>query len=141
MVHHTTVDHAAPGGTSRELYKGILGGRARAVFDGRVVVRPGAEKTNAHQVNRNLLLSKDALVHTKPQLEILARDVRCRHGATIGQLDPSLLFYLRSRGIGPEEARRLLVHAFASEIVDQVGIDAVRAQLGGCLGLMARGGA
>jgi len=139
--HHTTVDHVSPGGTSRELYKGILSGRARGVFDGRIVVRPGAQKTSAHQMNKNLLLSKDALVHTKPQLEILAQDVKCKHGATIGRLDPALLFYLRSRGIGLEEARRLLVHAFACEIIDQVRIDAVRAQLGGCLSLMARGDA
>jgi Fe-S cluster assembly protein SufD len=139
--HHTTVDHASPGGTSRELYKGILSGRSRGVFDGRIVVRPGAEKTNSLQLNKNLLLSKESRVHTKPQLEILARDVKCKHGATIGRLDPNLLFYLRSRGIGLEEARRLLIHAFACEIIDQVRIDAVRAQLGGCLSLMARGDA
>jgi len=137
--HHTLVDHAAPRGTSRETYKGILGGRSRAVFEGRIVVRPTAEKTDARQINRNLLLSSEAAVHTRPQLEILARDVRCKHGSTVGQLDPSLLFYLRSRGIGLEEARRILVHAFACEIIDQVRLDAVRAQLGGCLGLMARG--
>ncbi len=134
--HHTLIDHAKPHGTSRELYKGILDGRSRGVFDGRIVVRADAQKTNAMQTNKNLLLSKDALVNTKPQLEIFANDVRCKHGATIGQLDQDVLFYLRSRGIGREEARRLLVHAFASEIIDQVRIDAVRAQLGGCLGLM-----
>ena len=134
--HHTTLDHARPHGTSRELYKGILSGAARGVFDGRIIVRPDAQKTNAVQSNRNLLLSDRALVNTKPQLEIFADDVKCRHGATIGQLDDDVLFYLRSRGIGLEEARRLLVHAFASEIVDRVKIDAVRAQLGGCLGLI-----
>ncbi len=137
--HHTFVDHAAPAGTSRETYKGIMSGRSRAVFDGRIAVRPGAEKTQAFQLNRNLLLTREAQVHTEPHLEILARDVKCKHGATVGQIDPNLLFYLRSRGIGLEEARRLLVHAFACEIVDQVRIGAVRAQLGGCLSLMAKG--
>ncbi len=135
--HHLTVNHAAPRCASRQTYKGILGGRSHAVFEGRVTVRPAAEKTDAHQINRNLLLSAEAAVHTRPQLEILARDVRCKHGATIGQLDPNLLFYLRSRGIGLEEARRILVHAFACEIIDQVPVGPVRAQLGGCLGLMA----
>jgi Fe-S cluster assembly protein SufD len=134
--HHTTIDHAKPHTASLELYKGILDGTSRAVFDGRVLVRPHAQKTRASQTNRNLLISPDALVHTKPQLEILANDVKCRHGATIGQLDEAVLFYLRSRGIGLAEARRLLIHAFASEIVDTVKTDAVRAQVGGCLGLM-----
>ena len=139
--HHTTIDHAKPHATSRELYKGILSGRSRAVFDGKIVVRPDAQKTVAEQTNKNLLLSKEALVNTKPQLEIFADDVKCKHGATIGQLDKDVLFYLRSRGIGADEARRLLIHAFASEIVDRVKIDAVRAQLGGCMGLLAAGGA
>jgi Fe-S cluster assembly protein SufD len=139
--HHTTIDHARPHGTSRELYKGILDGKGRGVFDGRIVVRPDAQKTSAIQTNQNLLLSKEALVHTKPQLEIFANDVRCKHGATIGQLDEAVLFYLRSRGIGLPEARRLLVHAFAGEIVDTVTNPGVRAQLGGCLGLLAGAGA
>jgi Fe-S cluster assembly protein SufD len=134
--HHTTLDHASPRTTSRELYKGILDGASRAVFDGRVIVRPHAQKTVASQTNRNLLLSAEALVHTKPQLEIFANDVKCKHGATIGQLDRDVLFYLRSRGIGLEEARRLLIHAFASEIIDDVKSDAVRSQIGGCLGIM-----
>jgi Fe-S cluster assembly protein SufD len=131
--NHTTIDHAAPHTTSRELYKGILGGQSRGVFDGRIIVRPAAQKTNAMQASRNLLLSKDALVNTKPQLEILANDVKCKHGATVGQLDENVLFYLRSRGIGLADARRLLIHAFASEILDQVSVEAVRKQLGGCL--------
>jgi Fe-S cluster assembly protein SufD len=134
--HHTTIDHVRPHTTSRELFKGILGGKSRGVFDGRIVVRAGAQKTNAMQASKNLLLSKEALVHTKPQLEILANDVKCKHGATIGQLDDDVLFYLRSRGIGLAEARRLLVHAFASEILDQVAVESVRAQLGGCLFMM-----
>jgi Fe-S cluster assembly protein SufD len=135
--NHTTIDHLAPHTTSRELYKGILGGQSRGVFDGRIIVRPAAQKTNAMQASRNLLLSKEALVNTKPQLEILANDVKCKHGATVGQLDENVLFYLRSRGIGLAEARRLLIHAFASEILDQVSVEAVRAQLGGCLFMMA----
>jgi Fe-S cluster assembly protein SufD len=137
--HHTTIDHAKPHGTSRELYKGILDGRSRGVFDGRIVVRAGAQKTNAVQSNKNLLLSKEALVHTKPQLEIFANDVKCKHGATIGQLDEAMLFYMRSRGIGAAEARRLLIHAFASEIIDTVKAPAVRSQIGGCLGLLVGG--
>ncbi|MBI4566475.1 MAG: Fe-S cluster assembly protein SufD [Planctomycetes bacterium] len=137
--NHTTIDHATPHGTSRELYKGILDGKARGVFDGRIVVRPQAQKTNAIQTNKNLLLSKEALVHTKPQLEIFANDVKCKHGATIGQLDRDVLFYLRSRGIGPEEARRILIHAFAGEIIDKVQVDAIRNQLGGCIFLMVPG--
>ena len=137
--HHTTIDHAKPHCTSRELYKGVLDGRSRAVFDGRIVVRPDAQKTSAMQTNKNLLLSKEALVHTKPQLEIFANDVKCKHGATIGQLDADVLFYLRSRGIGLAEARRLLIHAFASEIIDTVKADAVRSQIGGCLALIAGG--
>ena len=137
--HHTLIDHAKPHCTSRELYKGVLDGRSRAVFDGRIVVRPDAQKTSAMQTNKNLLLSKEALVHTKPQLEIFANDVKCKHGATIGQLDADVLFYLRSRGIGLAEARRLLIHAFASEIIDTVKADAVRSQIGGCLALIAGG--
>jgi len=134
--NHTTIDHASPNTTSRELYKGILGGQSRGVFDGRIIVRQAAQKTNAMQGSRNLLLSKDALVNTKPQLEILANDVKCKHGATVGQLDENVLFYLRSRGIGLVEARRLLIHAFASEILDQVTVSEVRTQLGGCLFMM-----
>jgi len=138
--HHTTIDHAKPNCTSRELYKGVLDGRARAVFDGRIIVRPDAQKTSAMQTNKNLLISKEALVHTKPQLEIFANDVKCKHGATIGQLDADVLFYLRSRGIGLAEARRLLIHAFASEIIDTVKADAVRSQIGGCIALISGGG-
>jgi len=137
--HHTSIDHVVPHCTSRELYKGVLDGRSRAVFDGRIMVRAGAQKTSAIQQNKNLLLSQDALVHTKPQLEIFANDVKCKHGATIGQLDEGVLFYLRSRGIGLAEARRLLIHAFAGEIVDSVKTDAVRSQIGGCIALIAGG--
>jgi Fe-S cluster assembly protein SufD len=139
--NHTTIDHAKPHGTSRQLYKGILDGHAHGVFNGKVIVRPDAQKTDAVQSNKNLVLSDDATIDTKPELQIFANDVKCRHGATIGQLDHDVLFYLRSRGIGEAEARRLLVHAFSSEILDQVKIERVRAQLGGCLLTMAPAGA
>ena len=127
--HHTTIDHAKPHCTSRELYKGVLDGRARAVFDGRIIVRPDAQKTSAMQTNKNLLLSKEALVHTKPQLEIFANDVKCKHGATIGQLDADVLFYLRSRGIGLAEARRLLIHAFAGDVLNRIRVAPLQARL------------
>jgi Fe-S cluster assembly protein SufD len=126
---HTRIDHAVPHCTSRELYKGVLDGRARGVFVGRVLVRPGARKTDAHQTNKNLLLSREALVDSLPQLEILTDDVKCKHGSTTGQLDPGVLFYLRSRGLGEAEARSLLVYAFASELVGRVKVGALRAGL------------
>jgi Fe-S cluster assembly protein SufD len=118
--NHTRIDHAKPHGSSREVYKGILDGRSRAVFNGRVIVRPDAQKTDAKQTNRNLLLSKEALVNTNPELEIYADDVKCTHGATIGQIDEDALFYLRARGISEEAARNVLVYAFAGDLVDQV---------------------
>jgi Fe-S cluster assembly protein SufD len=123
---HSRVDHARPHCSSRELYKGVLDGRARGVFNGLVVVRPGAQKTDAEQMNRNLLLSREALVHSVPQLEILADDVKCRHGSTTGQLDPAALFYLRSRGIGEAEARAMLTWAFASDLVYRLPVPSVR---------------
>ena len=123
---HSTVDHAKPHCSSRELYKGVLDGQARGVFNGLVVVRPGAQKTDAGQMNRNLLLSREALVHSTPQLEILADDVKCKHGSTTGQLDPSALFYLRSRGIGEPEARTLLTWAFASDLVRKLDVEPLR---------------
>jgi Fe-S cluster assembly protein SufD len=137
--HHTTIDHAKPQTTSYELYKGILDGKSRGVFDGRVIVRPDAQKISSSQTNRNLILSDHALVRTKPELQISADDVKCKHGATIGQLDEDMLFYLRSRGIPYEEAKRLLIHAFACEIVDQAKVGAIRAQVGGCLPMMEGG--
>ena len=123
---HSRVDHAHPHCSSRELYKGILDGSSRGVFNGLVQVRPGAQKTDAVQMNRNLLLSREALVHSVPQLEILADDVKCRHGSTTGQLDPLAIFYLRSRGIGETEARSLLTYAFASDLVHGVSVDPLR---------------
>jgi Fe-S cluster assembly protein SufD len=121
------VEHAVPRCTTTESYKGILGGKARGVFSGRIRVLPGAQKTVAHQMNSNLLLSDDAVVDTKPQLEIFADDVKCGHGGTVGQLDEAALFYLRSRGLGEVEARSLLIWAFASEMVGLVGAPALRA--------------
>ncbi|MGD8896414.1 MAG: Fe-S cluster assembly protein SufD [Acidobacteriota bacterium] len=123
---HSRVDHARPHCSSRELYKGVLDGSARGVFNGLVQVRPGAQKTDAEQMNRNLLLSREALVHSVPQLEILADDVKCRHGSTTGQLDPAALFYLRARGIGEAEARSLLTYAFAGDLVHALPVPPVR---------------
>ncbi len=126
---HIRVDHLRPHGTSRQLYKGVLDERARGVFHGLVLVRAGAQKTDAGQVNKNLLLSREALVDSTPQLEIRADDVKCKHGSTTGQLDPQALFYLRSRGLDEAEARGLLTYAFASEIVQRVAVEPIRARL------------
>jgi len=126
---HTVIDHAHPHCTSRELYKGILDGKSRGVFVGRILVREGASKTDAHQTNKNLLLSREALVDSVPQLEILASDVKCKHGSTTGQLDPAAVFYLRSRGIPEAAARSLLVCAFASDVVGRVRVAALKAGL------------
>lgn len=127
--NHTRLEHAQPHCESREMYKGILSGQATGVFHGRIVVLPGAQKTDSKQTNNNLLLSDEALVNTKPQLEIYADDVRCTHGATIGQLDADALFYLRSRGIDEPAARSLLVYAFASQVVNRIQSDLVRDEL------------
>jgi Fe-S cluster assembly protein SufD len=126
LDNHTTIDHARPHCSSRELYKGILADRARGVFNGRIVVRAGAEKTDARQTNRALLLSAEAQVNTNPQLEIFASDVRCTHGAAIGQLDDEAVFYLRSRGLGEAEAKALLVRAFADDVLGRMRLDAAR---------------
>jgi len=125
----TEIEHVKPRATSRELYKGILDGASHGVFNGKIVVHKDAQKSNARQTNRNLLLSPDAVVNTKPQLEIHADDVKCSHGSTIGQLDPDALFYLRSRGLGPDQARSLLSFAFASDIVGRIEIAALRRRL------------
>jgi Fe-S cluster assembly protein SufD len=124
--NHTVIDHAQPHCTSRELYKGILDGRATGVFNGVIKVRKDAQKTDSVQQNKNLLLSRDALINTKPQLEIFADDVKCTHGATIGQLDKDALFYLRARGIQEEQARSLLIYAFASEVVERFRVEPLR---------------
>ena len=127
--HHTEIDHAEPNGRSRELYKGILTDSGRGVFNGRIIVRPDAQKTSAEQKNQNLLLSEDARIDTKPQLEIHADDVKCSHGSTIGHLDDAALFYLRARGIDGALARQLLTRAFASEVADAVALPSVREHL------------
>ena len=124
--HHTVVDHAQPHCESHEYYHGILDGRSKGVFNGKIFVRADAQKTDAKQTNRNLLLSGDAAIDTKPQLEIFADDVKCTHGATVGQLDEDSLFYLQARGIGREEARRMLVHAFANAVIQRVTTEALR---------------
>ena len=120
--NHTIIDHAKPHGTSHEMYKGILDGKAHAVFNGKIIVRKDAQKTDSKQTNKNLVLSDDAVIDTKPELQIFADDVRCTHGATIGQLDAESLFYLQSRGIGKSEARSLLTYAFAQDIVDRIKV-------------------
>jgi Fe-S cluster assembly protein SufD len=129
LDNHTVIDHARPHCESHELYKGVLDQSAKGVFDGRIIVRPGAIKTVSKQENRNLLLSETSIVDSKPTLEIHNDDVKCNHGSTIGQIDLEQLFYLRSRGIGEQDARSLLVHAFASEIVDRMKIEPVREQI------------
>lgn len=127
--HQMRVDHAKPNCHSYELFKGILEGRSRAVFNGRIYVHQDAQKTDAKQSNRNLLLSKNALVHSNPQLEIFADDVRCTHGSTTGHLDDEAVFYLRSRGIGEEAARSLLIYSFAGEVLEEIRLEAVRKDL------------
>jgi Fe-S cluster assembly protein SufD len=127
--HHMYVEHRKPHCASHELYKGILEERSRAVFNGLIHVSPGAQKTDAKQTNRNLLLSRDALVNTNPQLRILADDVKCTHGSTVGQLDEEAVFYLRSRGIGEEAAKSLLTYAFARDVVDRIKAAPVRHEL------------
>jgi Fe-S cluster assembly protein SufD len=127
--NHTLIEHLQPRCASHEYYKGILGGGSTGVFRGQILVHQAAQKTDAYQANRNLLLSDEADIDTKPQLEIHADDVKCSHGSTVGQLDQDAIFYLRSRGIDAEEATRILTRAFAGEIVARVRIEAVREQL------------
>jgi Fe-S cluster assembly protein SufD len=127
--NHTTIDHAQPHCDSREMYKGILADAARGVFNGKIIVRPDAQKTDAKQTNKALLLSDEANINSKPELEIFANDVKCTHGAAIGQLDDAAMFYLRSRGLGVAESRAMLVRAFAGDILNRVKIVAVREYL------------
>ncbi len=127
--HHTLVDHKVPHCESHELYKGIYDGHSAGVFNGKIMVRPQAQKTNAFQQNNNILLGDRASVDTKPQLEIFADDVKCSHGCTVGQLDEEAMFYLRSRGIGQHEARALLLYAFGQEIIQRVNIRELRERL------------
>ena len=127
--NHTEIEHAKPRTRSLELYKGILSGSARGVFNGKIIVHKDAQKTDARQTNKNLLLSDRAVANSKPQLEIYADDVKCSHGSTIGQLDGDALFYLRSRGLAPDDARSLLSYAFARDVVGRVKIPALRERL------------
>jgi len=127
--HHTMIDHRHGRCTSRELYKGVLDGKSTGVFNGKICVRPQAQQSDAEQVNKNLLLSDDATINTKPQLEIFADDVKCSHGATIGRLDDDALFYLRARGIDAAAARSLLIAAFANELIGRMQAAPIRAQL------------
>ena len=127
--HHMIVEHAKPRCNSHEYYNGILDGRSKGVFHGRILVQPDAQKTDAKQTNKNLLLSDEATIDTKPQLEIYADDVKCTHGATVGQLNEESIFYLRARGIGHETARRMLIHAFAGEIIDRIRCAPAREEL------------
>src|SRR5207302_274051 len=127
--HHVTVDHAVPRCSSQQLFKGVLDGSARAVFNGRVIVRPDAQKTDANQTNKHLLLSDGVEVDSKPQLEIFADDVKCTHGAAEGQLAPEAIFYLRSRGLDEARARRLLTLGFVREVVERVTVEPIRRHL------------
>jgi len=124
--HQTFVEHLAPSCASRELYKGVLDGSSHGVFNGKVYVHPAAQKTDGKQTNHALLLSEQARVDTKPQLEIFADDVKCTHGATVGRLDQLALFYMKSRGIGAEHARALLTYAFAAEVLETIELDTLR---------------
>ena len=126
---HSVIDHQQPHCTSHQLYKGILDGKSRAVFNGKIFVRHGAQKTDAMQTNKNLLLSKEARVDTKPQLEILADDVKCAHGAAVGQIDEDEMFYLQTRGIHAELARNLLTYGFAEEVINKIKVESIKLQL------------
>jgi Fe-S cluster assembly protein SufD len=126
---HSLIDHRQAHCTSRQLYKGILDGKSRAVFNGKVFVRHGAQQTDAQQTNKNLLLSNEAQVDTKPQLEIFADDVKCAHGAAVGQLADEELFYLESRGINPALARNMLTYGFAGEVIERIKIDSIKREL------------
>ena len=127
--YHTTIDHAQPHCESHELFNGVFDGRARGIFNGRIIVRPGAQRTDSKQTNNNLLLSKDARADSQPQLEIYADDVKCTHGATLGPLDPTALFYLRSRGLSAATAKNLLTYGFAADILTRIAVAPVRDEL------------
>jgi Fe-S cluster assembly protein SufD len=118
--NHTVADHRKPNSFSNELYKGVLEGNTRGIFNGKIFVRPQAQKTNAFQSNRNILLSEKATINTKPQLEIWADDVKCSHGCTTGQLDEEAMFYLRSRGIEKNTARAMMLYAFVAEVLENI---------------------
>ncbi len=127
--HHMVVEHAQPHCNSHEYFNGILDDRSKGVFHGRILVQQAAQKTDAKQTNKNLLLSDNATVDAKPQLEIYADDVKCTHGATVGQLNEESIFYLRARGMDLPTARRMLIHAFAGEIIDRIRCEPIREEL------------
>jgi Fe-S cluster assembly protein SufD len=127
--HHTTIEHAKPHCESHEYFNGVFDGESRGIFNGRIIVRPGAQRTDSKQTNNNLLLSHSARADSQPQLEIYADDVKCTHGSTVGPLDPTALFYLRSRGLGAEEARGLLTYGFGAEILDRIAVPGARERL------------
>jgi len=126
---HTTIDHAKPHCSSRESFNGVFDGRSHGVFTGRILVRPGAQQTDAMQASRNLLLSKTAQVDTQPQLEIFADDVKCTHGATVGPIDDEAMFYVQSKGLTPDEARALLTYGFGKEILKSITVDSLRERM------------
>jgi Fe-S cluster assembly protein SufD len=127
--NHTFIDHLVPNCKSNELFKYILDEQAVGVFTGKVLVRPGAQHTNSRQTNRNLCITREACMYTQPQLEIYADDVKCSHGATVGQLDENALFYMRTRGIPEKEVRLLLMFAFVNEVIDLIRLDALKERL------------
>ena len=127
--HHTTIEHAQPHCESHEYFNGVFDGESHGVFNGRIIVRPGAQRTDSKQTNNNLLLSQSARADSQPQLEIYADDVKCTHGSTVGPLDPTALFYLRSRGLSAEAARGLLTYGFGAEILDRIAVPGARARL------------
>ena len=127
--HHTTIDHAQPHCESHEYFNGVFDGESHGIFNGRIIVRPGAQRTDSKQTNNNLLLSQSARADSQPQLEIYADDVKCTHGSTVGPLDPTALFYLRSRGLGAAEARGLLTYGFGAEILDRIAVPGARERL------------
>src|SRR5690606_35260794 len=127
--HQTRIEHAEPNCFSREVYKGILDDDSHAVFNGQVYVRPNAQQTDGKQENNNLLLSRRAHVDTKPQLEIFADDVKCTHGATVGRIDETALFYMKSRGLSAAESRQLLTYAFAADVLEKIEIEEIKKEL------------
>jgi Fe-S cluster assembly protein SufD len=131
LDHHTVIDHAKPHAESHEYFNGVLDGRSRGVFNGRIIVRPGAQRTDSKQTNNNLLLSEEARADSQPQLEIYADDVKCTHGATLGPIDEKALFYLKSRGLGANEARALVTYGFGAEILGRMAVPELRTQLDG----------
>jgi Fe-S cluster assembly protein SufD len=131
--NHTLVDHQMPHCESNQLYKGILNDKSNGVFNGKIFVRKDAQKTNAYQSSKNMLLSDDATMNTKPQLEIYADDVKCSHGSSTGQIDPSALFYLRARGLSPESAKSLLMYAFAVDVIQTIKVESYKNYLEGLI--------